>query len=81
VICLVNDRLSHSGRDYDEVVKQAIESIGPQSYELVTVYRGEQATDSEVENLTGALREGFPGLEVELQAGGQQHYPFILSVE
>ena len=47
----------------------------------MTIYRGEQASDSEVERLSGVLREDFPGLEVELQAGGQQHYPFILSLE
>ena len=81
VIGLVNEKLSCAGQEYDEVAKKAIDALGPRSYELVTVYRGEQATDSEVERLTTALRDGFPGLEVELQTGGQQHYPFILSVE
>jgi DAK2 domain fusion protein YloV len=81
VIGLVNDKLAYAGRAYDEVVKKAVGGIGVDGYELVTIYRGEQASDSEVERVTGALRDGFPGLEVELQAGGQQHYPFILSVE
>ena len=69
------------GLGVDEVAKKALDALGPKSFELVTVYRGEQATDSEVERLTKALRDGFPGLEIELQTGGQQHYPFILSVE
>jgi dihydroxyacetone kinase-like predicted kinase len=27
------------------------------------------------------IRSNYPSLEVEVQQGGQQHYPFILSVE
>ncbi|TMD27042.1 MAG: DAK2 domain-containing protein [Chloroflexi bacterium] len=67
--------------DYAEVVKQALGKLGPDSYELVTVYRGEQATDAEMSKLESEIRSHYPGLEVEVQQGGQQHYPFILSVE
>ena len=81
VIALINDKLQHAGKDYGTVVKQALDGIGADSYELVTIYRGLQATDSEVENLTKSIRVSFPDLEVELQPGGQEHYPFILSVE
>jgi uncharacterized protein len=81
VIGLVNEKLSCAGHRYDEVATKALAGLGPESYELITVYRGEQASDAEVERLTAALRDGFPGLEIELQSGGQQHYPFILSVE
>ena len=47
----------------------------------LTVYRGEDASDDEAEKLESAIRSTHPGLEVEVQQGGQQHYPFILSVE
>src|SRR5204862_7832540 len=65
VIGLVNEKLFCSGSHYDEVARKAIDALGPQSFELVTIYRGEQATDSVVERLAAALRDGFPGLEVE----------------
>jgi DAK2 domain fusion protein YloV len=81
VIALINDKLRHAGRDYGNVVKDAITAIDPASYELVTVYRGEGATDLEADRLIDSIRDGFPDLEVEVQSGGQQHYPFILSVE
>jgi len=81
VIALVNDRLEQCGKDYGSVVRAALEGIGASGYELVTIYRGQQATDSETERLTGTIRGAFPGLEVEVQSGGQEHYPFILSVE
>jgi hypothetical protein len=81
VIGLINEKLEFTGADYVEVVSKALGKLGPDSYELVTVYRGEGATEDELKKLESAIKAGFPGLEVEVQQGGQQHYPFILSVE
>jgi len=81
VIGLINDRLEIAGDDYSEVVNKALRKLGPDTYELVTVYRGEQASDAELKSLESAIRSSYPALEVEVQQGGQQHYPFILSVE
>ena len=81
VIGLINDKLEFAGADYPEVVKKALGKLGPDSYELVTVYRGQQASDDELAQLESEIRSNYPRLEVEVQQGGQQHYPFILSVE
>jgi dihydroxyacetone kinase-like predicted kinase len=81
VIGLINDKLEFAGSDYGEVVNKALSKLGPDSYELVTVYRGQDATDAELAKLESAIRATYPGLEVEVQTGGQEHYPFILSVE
>jgi DAK2 domain fusion protein YloV len=81
VIALINDRLEHAGADYRTVVGAALDGISADGYELVTIYRGQQATDSEAERLTESIHDRFPSLEVEIQAGGQEHYPFVLSVE
>jgi DAK2 domain fusion protein YloV len=81
VIALINDKLKHSGADYGSVVSMALKEIKPDAYELVTVYKGKGAEDADLKLLTEAIGRDFPGLEVEVQDGGQQHYPFILSVE
>ncbi len=81
VIALIDDRLEHTGKDYGSVVRQALEGLGASEFELVTIYRGEQATELEAEDLSASIRGTFPGLDIEVQAGGQEHYPFILSVE
>jgi uncharacterized protein len=81
VIALINDRLEHAGTEYDSVVGAALSGIGAADYELVTIYRGQGATDSQAERLTESIRGSYPGLEVEVQSGGQELYPFILSVE
>ncbi len=81
VIGLINEKLEFAGTDYAEVVNKALGKLGTDGYELVTVYRGEGATDDELQSLESAIRASFPALDVEVQQGGQQHYPFILSVE
>jgi len=81
VIGLINDKLEFAGTDYGEVVNKALSKLGPDSYELVTVYRGEGASDDELAKLESEIRTSHPGLEVEVQQGGQQHYQFTLSVE
>jgi uncharacterized protein len=81
VIGLINEKLEFAGSDYAEVVNKALGKLGPDAYELVTVYRGEDASDEEMKRLESAIRSSYPALEVEVQHGGQQHYPFILSVE
>jgi len=80
VIALINDKLKHAGHDYGEVVRDALQDLGPDAYELVTVFTGEDTTAEDGEQLAASIRESFPSLEVELQTGGQQHYPFILAV-
>jgi uncharacterized protein len=81
VIALINDKLKHSGADYGSVVSLALKDIKPDEYELITVYKGQGAKDKDLKLLTDAIGRDFPDLEVEVQDGGQQHYPFILSVE
>jgi DAK2 domain fusion protein YloV len=81
VIGLINEKLEFAGSDYSEVVNKALGRLGTDAYELVTVYRGEDASDEELQRLESSIRSTYPALEVEVQQGGQQHYPFILSVE
>ncbi|MGH7903761.1 MAG: DAK2 domain-containing protein [Candidatus Dormibacteraceae bacterium] len=81
IIALVDSKLESSGSDYADVVVKALSKVGGSGRELVTVYTGEGATVEEAESLAADLSSRFPDLEVELQAGGQQHYPFILSLE
>ncbi|MGH2927718.1 MAG: hypothetical protein ACRDL8_05905 [Solirubrobacteraceae bacterium] len=45
------------------------------------MYRGDTVSAEEAELLGSAIHASYPDLEVDLQAGGQHHYPFILSVE
>jgi DAK2 domain fusion protein YloV len=47
---------------------------------LVTLYAGSDANEDETASLADAVRETF-GVEVEVVAGGQPHYPYLIGAE
>jgi DAK2 domain fusion protein YloV len=80
VIAVVDDQITQVGNDYLEVI-DAVLSAQTAAPELVTVYRGEDVSAADAEALVGALRSTHQGIEFELHAGGQEHYPYVLSLE
>jgi DAK2 domain fusion protein YloV len=81
VIALVNGKITHAGGEPVEVIGRAIESLGPNGYELLTVYAGAEAGEADLDAVAKQLRDQFEGLSVEVQRGEQAHYPYILSLE
>ena len=47
---------------------------------LVTLYAGEGEDEASAAALAAALRAEF-GIEIEVVAGGQPHYPYLIGVE
>ena len=80
VIAVVDDAITEVGSDYLEVIEAVLKSqaIKP---ELVTVYRGDEVGVEDADALVTSLRTTHPETEFELQAGGQEHYPYVLSLE
>jgi hypothetical protein len=81
VIGLLDDRLVSAGDDLAAVLQDAFEKAGAESAELATLYYGEAIPPQEVEQLAEQLGSRWPGLQLEIHAGGQPHYPIIASVE
>ena len=48
---------------------------------IVSVFYGADVSESEAQELADAVEEKYPDLEVELQAGGQPVYYYVVSVE
>jgi dihydroxyacetone kinase-like predicted kinase len=55
--------------------------IDPGSVQTITIYAGADAPDSERETIRRQLAERFKNSAVELQAGEQTLYPYIIAVE
>jgi dihydroxyacetone kinase-like predicted kinase len=53
----------------------------PAMPELVTVYRGDDVTEADADALVGTLRTAHSATEFEIHTGGQEHYPYVLSLE
>jgi DAK2 domain fusion protein YloV len=80
VIAVVDDHIAQVGGDFLSVIK-AVLAAENREPELVTVYHGDVVTHDEANALVNELREAHPGTEFEVHAGGQEHYPYVLSLE
>lgn len=81
VLSLVNDEIAETGDDFSSVIQASIEGLNLDDYELITIYQGAEVEEKDAEALREALSQRYPDVEVELLAGGQEHYPYILSVD
>jgi DAK2 domain fusion protein YloV len=80
VLAVVDDEIAEVGSDYLGVI-DAVLNAQKTKPELVTVYRGDEVSAEDADALVTTLREKHAGTEFELQAGGQEHYPYVLSLE
>ena len=81
ILALKNDEICHVGQDLIKTTKKLLESMVDEDTSLVTIYYGEDATEGEAEELKEHVEEFCPGVEVEIQEGGQPLYYYLLSAE
>ncbi|HKR98661.1 MAG TPA: DAK2 domain-containing protein, partial [Candidatus Dormibacteraeota bacterium] len=80
VIAIVDGEIRAVGDEYGRVIASVL-AAQTTSPELVTVYRGSEISADEAERMVGELREQHPDTEFEVHEGGQDHYPYVLSLE
>jgi len=73
--------LFRSASSIEEAVLGLLEKAETDKRELITFYYGEDLSRSEAFRIADAAREKYPSQEIEVQDGGQPHYPFLISVE
>lgn len=64
-----------------QVVHKLLDKVDVEQTGLVTIYYGANTEQAEAERVGESVREKYPALEVEVVAGGQPHYNYIISVE
>jgi hypothetical protein len=80
VMALVDDDIVQTGEDELSVIEAVLRNYET-APELVTAYWGQEVDEARATALAERLREAFPSTEFELHRGGQEHYPYILSLE
>ncbi|HXZ04578.1 MAG TPA: DAK2 domain-containing protein [Ktedonobacteraceae bacterium] len=80
-IGLVNGDLVIAGQDIDYVIRETLQRMNIERYEIVTLYFGEGVTKQQAENTARSIKEKYSHLEIEVVDGGQPHYAYILSAE
>ncbi|MDD3252404.1 MAG: DAK2 domain-containing protein [Lachnospiraceae bacterium] len=69
------------GTGIEKTALDTLKALVDEDSELVTIYYGCDVSQEDAENLLEKAQETFPDIEVELQAGGQPIYYYLISVE
>ncbi len=80
-IALLDGKLVLAADGLDEAVLGLLRQAEAEAYELITLFYGDGLSKAEAHRLADVIREAYPEQEIEVQFGGQPHYPLILSVE
>ncbi|HHB90608.1 MAG TPA: DAK2 domain-containing protein [Anaerolineae bacterium] len=81
-LALRDGALCCTGDDPIQVALQAVEDIlSREEDEVVTIYYGAPASETQAQALAQTIESRFPEVEVQVIPGGQPHYHFIISVE
>ena len=80
-IALLEGDLATVAESPEDALKAALEGVLDSADQIVTLYRGEDASAEDAEELSRQLESRIPGLHVELVYGGQPHYHYLASVE
>jgi len=59
----------------------AIENTVDKSSEIISIYYGDDVTESEAQTLATLIEEKYGDFEVETYRGGQPLYYYVISVE
>jgi dihydroxyacetone kinase-like predicted kinase len=68
-----------AGEAFGDVARAVLERLLAEPRDVLTFLTGADAPD--LEPVTSYLEEHHPGLELEVQDGGQPHYPLLISAE
>lgn len=81
VIALLDGNLVLSAASVENAVLGFLEKAEAAKHELITFYYGEDLNRNEAFRIVDVAREKYSAQEIEVQDGGQPHYPFLISVE
>jgi len=76
---LADGRAVASSASFDEVATAVVERLVSNGAEVLTLLTG--ADEPELGELLRRLQEQHPAVELEVQPGGQPHYPLLLAAE
>jgi dihydroxyacetone kinase-like predicted kinase len=80
-IGLLDGDLVAAGGSALAALQQALARGNPGEGQLVTLYWGADVGEDGAKEAAGPIRDGFPGVEVEVVYGGQPLYQYVASLE
>ena len=81
IITLLNGKLIASSDTVEEACLELLKSAHADHFEIITLYYGENIPSKEAYRIEDVIRSAYPDQEIEIHAGCQPHYHFIISIE
>jgi hypothetical protein len=80
-IAFLDGRLVIADGNMPQVILDLLAMMDVEEGELITIYYGADTESAEAEQVAESVQRKYPSQEVELVAGGQPYYNYIVSVE
>jgi len=81
VIGLLNGRLVVANTDMLIVIRDTLQRMKAEQYEIFTLYYGEGVSREQADETARHIKSWYPQQEIEVLSGGQPYYAYILSAE
>jgi dihydroxyacetone kinase-like predicted kinase len=81
IIGLIDDKLAVAGESIAATVLALLERARADDCELITLFYGNGLAESEATAIASSVRQAYPSHQVELIAGHQPHYYFVIGIE
>ena len=69
------------GQSVKDTTLEMIETLMEEDSELVSIYYGDNITETDADEIAKTVREKYPDVECEINYGGQPVYYYIISIE
>ncbi|MBV9229836.1 MAG: DAK2 domain-containing protein, partial [Chloroflexi bacterium] len=80
-IGLINGNLTVAGQNMQDVIRDTLQRMDIDRYEIVTLYYGEGITPQQAQETARRIKAQYSHIEIEVVDGGQPYYAYILSAE
>ena len=81
IISMLNGKLVLASDNLKDATLGLLKKAHADHFELITLFYGIDVSRMEVDAIADTIRKKYPKQEIEVQEGGQPHYPFIISIE
>nr|WP_295971989.1 DAK2 domain-containing protein [uncultured Bacillus sp.] len=78
---ILDGKIVVKNEDKAQTANELLEQMMDENSEIVTIFKGEDASEGDVESLVSFVEKKYSDVEVEVHNGCQPLYPFIFSVE
>lgn len=80
-IGLINGNLTIAGQNIEDVIRDTLQRMHIERFEILTLYYGEDVTAEEAQETAKRIKGQNSHIEIEVVDGGQPYYAYILSAE